>query len=380
MELPPPSRGLRSRKNLRRRSKRLIDKSKQAIADAEPILFRAKVISARFNLKVDSSILDASYQSNFLPTRFKHGGNDDMPTNGHHTQPGEGRNSPATNNKNNSDSNSNSNSEPKSSLLLFSATPTILRTTGGYSNTDHLIQCTGDPIYDKISEYKRSLRRRAKSVQPEQRGSDRWDQPRIAGTRRRRIMREKDLPKAPPEPPLSGYVVFITQMTTKVRHGRPNERHDQISVVKQISKMWKYGLSSKDRTYYNDFARESREEYQRQHTEFRATGTYSPSAMFERIDGDGPWVKSAYHEKNALERELATYACVKFPPRPDNVEDPFWVKRMQRENERGMQIRKVMEEKRKKEEEEKWDTLEIARRAKAKRLRMASVEIEEEAV
>jgi len=176
---------------------------------------------------------------------------------------------------------------------------------------------------------------------------------------------------APPEPPLSGYVLFIAQMTTKVRHGRPNERHDQIKVVKQISKMWKYGLSGKDRAYYNDFAREARVEYQKQHTEFRATGTYTPSVSFEKIGGDGPWVKSAYHEKNALEREIGTYDRVKFPPRPENFEEPHWVKRAKGENERGMQLRKTMEEKKQKEEEVKWAMLEVAKEAKAKRLRMS---------
>lgn len=190
-------------------------------------------------------------------------------------------------------------------------------------------------------------------------------------------MREKDLPKAPPEPPLSGYVLFIGQMTAKVRHGRPNERHNQISVVQQLSKMWKYGLSAKDRAYYNDFAREAREEYKRQHTEFRATGTYTPSAMFERINGDGPWVKTVYHEKNALERELATYDRVKFAPRPENAEVPFWEKRAKDENERGMQIRKIAAEKKKKWEEEKWEMLEAARSAKAKRLRMANIDNKE---
>ena len=55
----------------------------------------------------------------------------------------------------------------------------------------------------------------------------RWDKPRIPGERRRRIIREKDLPEAPPEPPPSGYVVFVGQMTTKIRHDRPNVQHDQ---------------------------------------------------------------------------------------------------------------------------------------------------------
>ena len=55
----------------------------------------------------------------------------------------------------------------------------------------------------------------------------RWDKPRKFGERRRRIVREKDLPNAPPVPPASGYVLFVAQMTTKIRHDRPNLPHDQ---------------------------------------------------------------------------------------------------------------------------------------------------------
>lgn len=55
----------------------------------------------------------------------------------------------------------------------------------------------------------------------------RWDRPRLIGSRRRRIMREKDLPDAPPDPPPSGYVVFVSQMTTKIRHDRPSVQHNQ---------------------------------------------------------------------------------------------------------------------------------------------------------
>ena len=102
----------------------------------------------------ESSILDASYQSNFLPTQFKHRGITVEP--------------PAV------------------------GVPAM--TTGGHSNTDHIIDITGDPHKDAISEYKRALMRRARAMQPEERGKERWDQPRIVGSRRRRIVRESDLP------------------------------------------------------------------------------------------------------------------------------------------------------------------------------------------
>jgi len=68
----------------------------------------------------------------------------------------------------------------------------------------------------KIASYKQALKRRAKAMQPKHKGTDRWDQPRVLGSRCRRILREQDMPNAPTKPPLSGYVCFVVQMTTKV--------------------------------------------------------------------------------------------------------------------------------------------------------------------
>eukprot|EP00980_Cylindrotheca_fusiformis_P022959 scaffold9951_cov146-Cylindrotheca_fusiformis.AAC.3 len=100
-------------------------------------------------------------------------------------------------------------------------------TTGGHSNTDHVVVRTGSQRTDRIAELKRNLLRRQRAMQPEHRGEDRWDKPRIPGERRRRIVREKDLPEAPPEPPHTGFVVFVGQMTVKIRHDRPDQPHDQ---------------------------------------------------------------------------------------------------------------------------------------------------------
>lgn len=107
----------------------------------------------------------------------------------------------------------------------------VLRTTGGHSNTDHLVTLTGDARTDRIAELKRAMQRRARARQPESKGEDRWDKPRAPGERRRRILREKDMPEAPPEPPPSGYVVFVGQMTTKIRHDRPDDHHNQVKGV-----------------------------------------------------------------------------------------------------------------------------------------------------
>ena len=81
--------------------------------------------------------------------------------------------------------------------------------TGGHSNTDHVVVTTGDDCVDRIAELKRNLLRRHRAMQPEQRGEERWDKPRILGERRRRIAREQDKDDFPPEPPLTGWYVLF---------------------------------------------------------------------------------------------------------------------------------------------------------------------------
>jgi hypothetical protein len=99
--------------------------------------------------------------------------------------------------------------------------------TGAYSNTDHYVQRTGDRRADRIAELKRHLLRRHRAMRPEDRGEERWDKPKLPGERRRRIVREKDLDIAPPEPPATGWIAFLFQMTHKIRHDRPKCQHDQ---------------------------------------------------------------------------------------------------------------------------------------------------------
>ena len=117
---------------------------------------------------------------------------------------------------------------------------TVLETTGGHSNTDHLILQTGDYETDRIAELQRRLSKRQRALRPESKGDERWDKKRAPGERRRRIARDAD---APYEPPPSGYVIFVGQMTTKIRHDRPNELHNQTKAVQEISKIWRIGLT-----------------------------------------------------------------------------------------------------------------------------------------
>lgn len=201
------------------------------------------------------------------------------------------------------------------------------------------MEVTGDEKKDRIRELKRSLQRRAKLTQPETRGEDRWDKPKIPGERRRRIQRDKDLPGAPPEPPPSGYLIFLGQMTCKHRHDHPTELHNQTKAVQEISKVWKFGMTPMERDYYTVFAREVRDEYIGQHQEYRATGYYRPSERFGKLQGVGPWVKKDWVEKNGLERELEEYETVKFPERPPELQEEY-EKRL-----RERQVKRLLREK-----------------------------------
>ena len=207
----------------------------------------------------------------------------------------------------------------------------------GHCNTDHIIHQNPDGTVNKLSEYKRRMKRRHRQTQLEERGSDRWDLPRIPGGRRRRLKRDADAPSAPPEPPQTGYVIYVSQMTTKLRHDNPDRHHNQISAVRRISSMWN-NLSEKERDHYTKLARDARTEYENQLMEYRATGHWSPSTTFTRLSNNknghvrcrgneerstgsnGPWVRIPYAEKNGLEKELDSYEQVIFPPRPKSME------------------------------------------------------------
>mmetsp|Transcript_1072 Transcript_1072/g.1713 ORF Transcript_1072/g.1713 Transcript_1072/m.1713 type:complete len:364 (+) Transcript_1072:43-1134(+) len=216
----------------------------------------------------------------------------------------------------------------------LSAFPLVLSTTAGHSNTDHVVHQNPDGTVDKFSEYKRRMRRRLHQTQSEKGcSSDRWDLPRIPGGRRRRVKRDKDAPTAPPEPPASGYVIFVAQMTTKLRHDNPNRHHNQISAVRRISSMWNK-LRERQREHYMILVKLARKEYEDRLMEYRATGQWTPLTCITRLDDNkngavctlervthGPWVRIPYDKKNELERELESYDQVIFPPRPAGKEE-----------------------------------------------------------
>lgn len=212
-------------------------------------------------------------------------------------------------------------------------------TTGGHCNTDHIVTWTGDPTIDRIAEMKRQLLTRWRSMQPESKGEERWNKPKISGSRRRRIEREKDAPEAPPDPPPSGYVIYVGQCTTKWRHDHPNELHDQTRVVQEISKSWRIDLNDEERQYYTDFADALRQECKVQNLEFRATGVYTRSERFEKLQGEGPWIHKNVDERNALEQEICTYETVIFPPRPPEYNDDYEKRQAESRHKRKLKLK-----------------------------------------
>jgi hypothetical protein len=210
-----------------------------------------------------------------------------------------------------------------SSTASTSAGGVDLAETAGHSNTDHIIQRTDDSDADFVAEMKRQLIRRHRAMLPESRSEAKWDKEKIAGSRRRRIVRDDDNDDAPPEPLRTGYSIFLSQMTAKIRHDRPNEPHHQNRVAQEISKIWNSGKIDKD--YYNTFAREVNEEYEERRVQYRATGTYQPSTRFKKLDGANIWVRIAEPPNDLipLEREISSYETLSFPPRPPELDHQY---------------------------------------------------------
>ena len=343
----------------------LLDRVDNEIASARDELQHAQPIAEAAGLSVHSSILDPSYQAK--PSVGVSASASSTSTavfdNGATTTPGATPTGPPA----------LLDLQQEAALVVtarqsfnplrgtLSAYPLLLSTTGGYSNSDHIVRQIGpNGSIDKLSEYKRAMKRRHRQVIVEQRGTDRWDLPRrIPGGRRRRIKRDVDLPSAPPEPPNSGYVMYVSQMTTKLRNDNPNRHHNQINAVRKISQMWN-AMPQKERVHYKQLAKDATREYEDRLIEYRATGSWTPYTSFERLTrnrngvevadrgpgNQGPWVRLPCEEKNDLECELDTYEQVIFPPRP---------KEMEEEHERKVRESKAKRRRKIEEEGFRWD-------------------------
>jgi len=214
--------------------------------------------------------------------------------------------------------------------------------TGGHSNTDHVVVTTGDDRIDRIAELKRNLLRRHRAMQPEQRGDDRWDKPKIPGERRRRIVREQDRDDYPAEAPNTGWDVFIRQMTVKIRHDRPDERHDQSKVLQELGKIWRMGMSEDERDYFTKFATDAKKEFDQQVIEYRATGSYQPSKHFERLENSSVWIRK--DRPSPLEKEISSYDTIQFPKRPPQLDEEYKEREMRGILKRKLKLKGLMNE------------------------------------
>lgn len=231
--------------------------------------------------------------------------------------------------------------------------------TGGHSNTNHAVPWiyledgTPDIESNRVRELLRNHSNRIRLEQPESRTDERWDKPRTPGGRRRRIVRDKDAPEAPSEPPPSGYVTFLSLMTTKFRHDRgPDAEHSQAATLQEISRIWRVDLKTREQDHYNQMSDEIRKEYQDQMLEFRATDTFRPSERFMKLgNGQGPWVHKRPEERSQLEAEVATYDTVLFPPRPPSKDEAYAMREKMSRERRKERLRVEAEEKRALKEE-----------------------------
>ena len=85
-------------------------------------------------------------------------------------------------------------------------------------------------------------------------------------------------------------------------------------------------MGDDDRVYYNTFANEATKEYNQQLTEYRATGTYTPSTKFCRLEDTNIWVRhldNNLRRSNQLEEEIRSYPTCSFPKRPAELDEAY---------------------------------------------------------
>lgn len=110
-------------------------------------------------------------------------------------------------------------------------------------------------------------------------------------------------------------------MTVKIRHDRPNERHDQSKVLKELGKIWRMGMSEDERDYFTKFATDAKKEFDQQVIEYRATGSYQPSKHFVRLENSTVWIRK--DNPSPLEKEISAYETIQFPKRPPQMEEEY---------------------------------------------------------
>ena len=82
-------------------------------------------------------------------------------------------------------------------------------------------------------------------------------------------------------------------------------------------------------------------EYEYQYKEFRATGQYTPSQNFNKMQDVGPWVRMNWNEKNSLEKEISRYDSVVFPARPPEFDEEYFRKEEERKKRRKLKDKEI---------------------------------------
>lgn len=112
--------------------------------------------------------------------------------------------------------------------------------------------------------------------------------------------------------------------------------------MQEISKLWRVGLSDEERNYYNRFANDCRDEYDRQMIEYRATGTYTPNQEFVKLPDANVWVRKP-SQRNALEQEICGYESRHFPKRPPSMDKDYAEREQRSLFRRKLRLRGLME-------------------------------------
>lgn len=81
-------------------------------------------------------------------------------------------------------------------------------------------------------------------------------------------------------------------------------------------------MNEEERQYYNKFARDARDEYERQMIEFRTTGTFTANQEFVKLPNANVWVRKP-SRRNGLEQEISTYETLNFPKRPPSMDEAY---------------------------------------------------------
>jgi hypothetical protein len=92
--------------------------------------------------------------------------------------------------------------------------------------------------------------------------------------------------------------------------------------MQEVSKLWRIGLTEDERRYYNQFANDARDEYNRQMIEYRATGSYTPNQEFVKLPEVNVWVRKS-SKRNGLEQEICEYDTMIFPKRPPSMDEAY---------------------------------------------------------